>query len=136
MTEPTDHLTTAEPTTPCLTCEVQSVDAAEGTAQVRFLNPAHAGGPLTVKTRLVPNPTYVEGGEEPEALEETYEVDEDPNPHVTKTVRVPLTEAGQVDQEAWTQRLIEQARGVHARMTTPLPPADPVSLGELVGPVN
>ena len=125
-----------ETETPCLTCEVLSVDNADGSAQVRFLNPEHAGGPLTVKTRLVPNPDYVEGGEEPMDIEEAYEVDEDPNPHVIKTVRVPLTETGQVDQEAWMQRLIEQARGVHARMTAPLPSADPVSLEGLVGAVN
>lgn len=109
-------LTPSEPTTPCLTCEVLSVDPVDGVAQVRFLNPAHAGGPLAVRTRMVPNPAHVEGGDEPAALEETYEIDEDPNPHVIKTVRVPLTATGQVDQEAWTQRLIEQARGVHARM--------------------
>ncbi|MNT11402.1 hypothetical protein D3C86_878770 [compost metagenome] len=128
--------TLTEPTAPCLTCEVLSVDAADGSAKVRFLNPDHAGGPLTMKTRLVPNPAYIEGGDKPAALEETYEVDEDPNPHVVKTVRVPLTGAGQVDQEAWMQRLIEQARGVHARMTTPLPPADPATLEGLLGPVG
>lgn len=125
-----------EPTTPCLTCEVLSVDAVAGAAQVRFLNPAHAGGPLTVKTRTVPNPAYVEGGDEPAALEESYEVDEDPNPHVIKTVRVPLTEAGLVDQDAWTQRLIEQSRGVRVRMDRPLPTPDPAALVGLVGTVG
>lgn len=127
----------ATPETPCLATEVLSVDEESGAASVRFLNPAHLGGPLTVKTREVPNPDYVEGGDEPELIEETYEEDDDPNPHVIKSVRVPLTEDGQVDQDAWLQRLCEQARGVKARLTAAVP-ADPApgALDGLVGPVE
>lgn len=109
------------PETPCLVFEVLSVDAETGAASVRFLNPAHAGGPLTEKTRLAPNPAYAPEGDEPELIEEAYLVDEDPNPHAVKQVQVPLTEDGQVDQAAWEQRLIEQARGVKARMTAAVP---------------
>lgn len=125
------------PETPCLATEVRSVDEETGAASVRFQNPAHLGGPLTVKTRQIPNPDYVEGGDEPELIEETYEEDDDPNPHVIKSVRVPLTEDGQIDQRAWLERLSEQARGVKARMTAAMPttPA-PGALDGLVSTVE
>lgn len=122
---------------PCLVTEVLSVDEPGGAASVRFLNPAHLGGPLAVKTRQVPNPAYAEGGDEPEMIEETYEEDDDPNPHVVKSIRVPLNEDGQVDQGAWLERLYEQARGVKARMIAAMPttPA-PGALDELVSTVE
>lgn len=104
----------AEPETPCLAIEVIAVDAGTATAEVRFLNPDHAGGPLTERERQVPNP--VTGEDEPDFVVEKYLVDEDLNPHVIKQVRVPLLASGHIDQEAWTQRLVEQARGVKARM--------------------
>ena len=95
--------------------QVLSIDAEAATAQVRFLNPDHAGGPLETAVRLVPNPQAGEEGE-PDLVEETYQFDPDPNPHVEKTVRVPLDADGHVDSEAWALRLAEQSLGVKARM--------------------
>lgn len=124
-----------EPLNACLSLEVLSVNDAEATAEVRFLNPDHAGGPLTPHEQEYPNPAYgVEEGA-PEMLIETIYVDEDPNPHVVKQVRVPFTDEGAIDEEAWRQRLCEQALGVRARMTTAAPVAPPVPLADLIGPV-
>jgi len=124
-----------QPEVSCLAIEVVAVDADTATADVRFLNPDHAGGPLTERERQVPNP--VTGEDEPEFVIETYLVDEDPNPHVTKQVRVPLLTTGHIDQEAWTQRLAEQARGVKARMeTAKTPQAAEGAFDGLVGPVS
>lgn len=122
----------AAASSPCLICEVLSVDDAAGSAKVRFLNPDHAGGAMTLKTRMVTNPDYVEGGEEPMDVEETYEVDEDPNPHVVKSIRVPLTDDGVIDRPAWDQRLIEQARGVMERMKAAKPVEGGISIEALV----
>lgn len=104
-----------EPLAAVLSHEVLSVDAEGGTAQVRFLNPDHAGGPLESAVRSVPNPNAGQEGE-PDFIEETYLFDPDPNPHVEKTVRVPLDAEGQVDAAAWGLRLAEQSWGVKARM--------------------
>lgn len=121
--------------TPCLITEVLSVDQAAGTAEVRFLNPAHAGGQLTPVDREVPNPAYgVEDDAEP-TMTVTELVDLDPNPHVIKQVNVPLNEAGAVDQALWRERLIDQAFGAKARMGVSAVPAEPVSLSDLIGPV-
>lgn len=126
---------TIEPETLCLAIEVMSVDADTATAEVRFLNPDHAGGALTERERQVPN--AVTGEDEPDFIVETYLVDEDPNPHVTKQVRVPLQASGHIDQDAWTQRLIEQARGVKARMeSATTPQAAEGTFDGFVGPVS
>lgn len=111
----TDPILTEEPEEPVLAFVVLAVDEAAGTAQVRFLNPDHAGGPMTIRTRPRPNPAFGEP-DEPEVIEEEYEVDEDPNAHVVKTVRVPIGPDGQVDTAAWLARLADQARGVKVRM--------------------
>lgn len=128
--------TTFEPaveTAPCLTCEVLAVDEGQALAEVRFLNPDHTGTAPVTYTRTVPGPDDEDG--QPTSVEQTYQVDEDPNPHVVKSVRVPLDDDGLVDQVAWQQRLIEQARGVKARMVaaqapTPVPGALDVLLGD------
>lgn len=112
MTDPTATNASEEPV---LDFVVLAVDEAAGTAQVRFLNPDHAGGPMTIRTRPRPNPAFGEP-DEPETIEEEYEVDEDPNAHIEKTVRVPIGDDGQVDTPAWRARLAEQARGVKVRM--------------------
>lgn len=124
-----------QPSTPCLTTEVLSVDEAAGTAEVRFLNPAHAGGALTAVEREVPNPAFGIDEDAPETLTVTDLVDQDPNPHVIKQVKVPLTEDGQIDQALWRERLIDQAFGAKARMGVSAVPAEPVSLSDLIGPV-
>lgn len=124
-----------EPEAPCLAIEVLSVDPATATAEVRFLNPDHAGGPLTERERQVPNPDA--GEEEPDFLVESYLVDEDPNPHVVKQVRVPLLATGHIDQDAWSQRLVEQARGAKARMDDAKAPRPAAGvLDGLIGPVT
>lgn len=123
------------PLNPCLSIEVLSVDDDAATAEVKFLNPAHAGGPLTPHDVERPNPAYgVEEGAPPTVIETVY-IDEDPNPHVIKTVRVPFTDEGAIDETAWRERLVDQALGVRARMTTAAPVAPPVPLADLVGPV-
>lgn len=131
----TDTTMPTEPETPCLAIEVIAVDASTATAEVRFLNPDHAGGPLTEREREVPNPAT--GEDQPDFVVEKYWVDEDPNPHVIKQVRVPLLASGHIDQEAWTQRLVEQARGVKARMdATKTPQAAEGAFDGFVGPVS
>ena len=109
------HPSAIEPLAAVLDHQVLSVDTEAGTAQVRFLNPDHAGGPLETAVRSVPNPRAGEEGE-PDFVEETYQFDPDPNPHVEKTVRVPLDAEGHVDSAAWALRLAEQSLGVKARM--------------------
>lgn len=103
----------ANETEPCLEYAVLSIDEAQAVAEVRFFNPDHTGSLPVQHTRLVPGAPDETG--QPTTVEETYEVDEDPNPHAVKSIRVPLAD-GHVDHAAWQQRLIEQARGVKARM--------------------
>lgn len=124
------------PATPCLVTEVLSVDELAGTAEVRFLNPAHAGGALTPVDREVLNPAFGIDEDAPETLTITDLVDLDPNPHVIKQVKVPLTDDGQIDQVLWRERLIDQAWGAKARMGVSAVPAEPVSLADLIGPVT
>lgn len=124
------------PAAPCLVAEVLSVDEMAGTAEVRFLNPAHAGGPLTPVDRQVPNPAFGIEEDAEATLTITDLVDQDPNPHVVKQVNVPLTETGAIDDAVWRERLIDQAFGAKARMSAGAVPTEPVSLASLIGPVT
>ncbi len=110
-----DPIEPETPEPPVLDYVVVAIDEAAGTAEVRFLNPDHAGGPPSIETRPIPNPAAGEEGE-PDWIEEDHEVDRDPNGHVVKSVRVPLGIDGHIDQAAWQSRLVDQARGVKARM--------------------
>lgn len=59
---------------------------------------------------------------------------EDPNPHATKTVRVPMTDQGEVDHDALKVVLEQQAMGVRHRMEIAYRQSQgSVSLGEMLG---
>jgi hypothetical protein len=110
------------------TYEVTAVDSAAKLATVRFENPYYSGAHIVEAER----PVLDEAGE-PTGQTETHLVDQDPNPHAVKTVRVPLLANGQVDHAAFIARLADQARGVRQRMETAhaAQPAD--DLEHLVG---
>lgn len=86
-----------------------STDSSNLTIQVQFLNPRYSGTHITTEE-------YTEAaveGEEP--ITKTREIDNDPNPHMTKTINVPIQD-GVVDQEALDLILEQQAMGVKHRM--------------------
>lgn len=118
-----------DPTLSLTTYEVIKIDEANASAEVRFENPYYSGACVETRTRPVLDP---ETGE-PTAQTETYQVDLDPNPHLTKVVVVPLGADGHVDHDALVERLQDQARGVRARMDAARARQQAQGLGGLVG---
>jgi hypothetical protein len=98
-------------------------------ASVRFDNPYYSGAFIVPRQRPVVD---METGQ-PTGETETVEVDEDPNPHLTKCVIVPLLPSGAVDHAAFIERLTDQARGVRARMDAVHAQQITGDLGDLVG---
>lgn len=101
------------------TYEIIAVQASARLATVRFQNPYYTGAHIVQRQRPVlgedGQPVLDEDGE-PTGEVETYDSDEDPNPHMTKHVTIPLDAGGGVDEAAFVARLAEQACGVRARM--------------------
>jgi hypothetical protein len=110
------------------TWEVVSIDAAANLATVRFENPYYSGAHIVERTRPV-----LDAEGQPTGEDEAYQADEDPNPHAIKTVRVPLTPTGGVDQPAFVERLNDQACGVRKRMEAKRAEQLAQGLGDLVG---
>lgn len=108
------------------TYEVLSIDGRLAT--VRFDNPFYTGAHIVIRDRPVLDAQGV-----PTSEVEPVEVDEDPNPHATKQIVVPLTPAGAVDQPAFVERLAEQACGVLCRMKAAKAAQQTPDLDHLVG---
>lgn len=69
------------------------------------------------------NPYWVGVFEDEEYIDEegetqTRQVDKDPNPHLTKSINIPMNPDGTADREVLRQILLDQARGVHNRMSS------------------
>jgi hypothetical protein len=108
------------------TYEVISIEGRLAT--VLFQNPYYTGAHIVTRQR----PVLDEDGQPTDEVE-TYEVDEDPNPHAVKQVVVPVTASGGVDQPAFIERLAAQACGVRCRMEAAKAAQAPPDLDHLVG---
>lgn len=107
------------------TCEyaVLAVDGSSKTATVKFTNPYYSGKYITVTTDASGTPTTT---------------DTDPNPHATKTIRVPFKDDGSIDTDSLKEILDSQALGVRARMdaTYEKQAASGTDLSGLIGLTN
>ena len=84
-----------------------STNSSEMTIEVKFLNTYYSGEFITTED-------YDEVVAD-ETVKKSREKDNDPNPHMTKTVRVPVV-TGKVDKVALDEILSQQALGVRNRM--------------------
>jgi hypothetical protein len=87
---------------------ILSADSDAMTIQVQFENPYYSGA---FKVMEDFSNTDADG----ETTVEQREVDKDPNPHMTKTINVPVVD-GKVDKEALEEIIKQQAQGVKNRM--------------------
>lgn len=78
------------------------------TIEVEFTNPYYAGTFLVEEDYE----EEIDG----EKVVKTRIVDNDPNPHATKIIRVPLTDKGKVDHAELKNIIVQQAMGVKNRM--------------------
>jgi hypothetical protein len=87
---------------------ILSADSDAMTIKVLFENPYYSG---TFKVMEDFSSTDADG----EPTTEQREVDNDPNPHATKTINVPVVD-GKVDKDALEEIIKQQAQGVKNRM--------------------